>query len=62
MEEKIRLLAYYKWEAAGCPICDGKEFWELAQLEIYLSENDKEDFFEDDFWPNLKCESETDNF
>lgn len=49
-EDDIRLLAYYKWEKAGSPICDGTEFWEQAKLELYLKSNndDLEDF--DDQW------------
>ncbi len=25
--DRIREAAYSKWEAAGCPCCDGVEFW-----------------------------------
>jgi hypothetical protein len=32
--EKIREAAYYKWEAAGCPCCDGVEFWLQAEAEM----------------------------
>ena len=32
-EEKIRCLAYEKWEAAGRPACDGVEFWLQAEQE-----------------------------
>lgn len=31
--EKIRELAYTKWEAAGCPCGDGVEFWLAAEAE-----------------------------
>lgn len=32
--EKIREVAYYKWEAAGCPCSDGIEFWLQAEAEL----------------------------
>jgi hypothetical protein len=32
-EEKIRCLAYEKWEAAGRPACDGVEYWLQAEQE-----------------------------
>lgn len=32
--EAIRVLAYQKWEAAGCPEGDGTEFWLDAEEEI----------------------------
>jgi hypothetical protein len=32
-EEKIRNLAYQKWEAAGCPVGDGLAFWLEAERE-----------------------------
>lgn len=32
--EEIRDRAYYKWEAAGCPCCDGVEFWLEAEAEL----------------------------
>lgn len=32
--EQIRERAYYKWEAAGCPCCDGVEFWLQAEAEL----------------------------
>ena len=32
--EKIRELAYIKWEAAGCPCGDGVEFWLAAEAEL----------------------------
>ena len=32
--EAIRVLAYQKWEAAGCPEDDGTEFWLDAEQEI----------------------------
>ncbi len=32
--EAIRMLAYQKWEAAGCPEVDGTEFWLDAEQEI----------------------------
>ena len=32
--EKIRELAYIKWEAAGGPCGDGVEFWLVAEAEL----------------------------
>ena len=32
--EKIRELAFIKWEAAGCPCSDGVEFWLAAEAEM----------------------------
>lgn len=32
--EKIRELAYIKWETAGCPCGDGVEFWLAAEAEL----------------------------
>jgi hypothetical protein len=32
--EEIRLLAYRKWQEAGCPAGDGVEFWLTAEAEI----------------------------
>jgi len=34
MEAQIRELAYYKWEEAGRPPGDGRQFWEEAEREI----------------------------
>lgn len=33
-EDEIRPLAYRKWQEAGCPACDGVEFWLAAETEI----------------------------
>ena len=33
-EEAIRVLAYAKWEAAGCPAGDGGEFWLEAERDL----------------------------
>lgn len=33
-DDKIRELAYYKWEAAGRPEGDGSYFWGLAEQEL----------------------------
>ena len=33
-EDKIRTLAHHKWEEAGCPICDGVEFWLAAEQHV----------------------------
>ena len=33
-EDEIRPLAYRKWQEAGCPVCDGVEFWSVAETEI----------------------------
>ena len=30
----VRELAYFKWQQAGCPDCDGVEFWLAAEAEI----------------------------
>ena len=35
LEEKVRELAYFKWEAAGKPLSDGSEFWLAAEEEIF---------------------------
>lgn len=32
--ETIRESAYFKWMAAGCPCCDGVEFWLKAEAEL----------------------------
>jgi hypothetical protein len=32
--EEIRLLAYRKWQEAGCPAGDGVDFWLSAEAEI----------------------------
>lgn len=32
--EDIRIRAYYLWEAAGRPKCDGKDFWYRAEAEM----------------------------
>ena len=37
MEDRIRELAYLKWEAAGCPPGDGTKFWCEAEAEISTS-------------------------
>src|SRR5262245_16658209 len=33
-EDDIRILAYQKWEAAGCPEGDGERFWLAAEQEL----------------------------
>jgi hypothetical protein len=33
-EENLRLLAYFKWEAAGKPEGDGTPFWLEAEHEL----------------------------
>lgn len=33
-QEQVRLLAYLKWEAAGCPFGDGIGFWLEAEEEL----------------------------
>lgn len=33
-QEQVRLLAYLKWEAAGCPSGDGIGFWLEAEEEL----------------------------
>ena len=37
-EDEIQLLAYKKWQQAGCPVSDGVEFWLAAETEIRLGE------------------------
>ena len=32
--EHVRELAYVKWQQAGCPDCDGIEFWLAAEAEM----------------------------
>jgi len=39
--EKIREAAYHKWESAGCPCCDGLEFWLEAEAEIIAAKEPK---------------------
>ncbi len=34
MEDRIRELAYLKWEKAGCPPGDGVNFWCEAEAEV----------------------------
>ena len=36
-EEDIRMAAYYKWEAAGRPAGDGRNFWAEAEMELRKS-------------------------
>jgi Protein of unknown function (DUF2934) len=33
-EDEIRILAYQKWEAAGCPDGEGERFWLAAEQEL----------------------------
>jgi LysM repeat protein len=35
LEGKVRDLAYFKWEAAGKPVGDGRDFWLQAEEEIF---------------------------
>jgi hypothetical protein len=37
-EKAIRILAYQKWEAAGCPDGDGVNFWLEAERELRRAE------------------------
>jgi hypothetical protein len=37
-KDEIQVLAYKKWQQAGCPICDGIEFWLAAETEISRGE------------------------
>jgi hypothetical protein len=32
--DEVRLLAYRKWQEAGCPAGDGVEFWLTAEAEL----------------------------
>ena len=41
LEEKIRELAYEKWEQAGRPCGDGRDFWEQAEYELSKSSRSK---------------------
>jgi hypothetical protein len=34
IEESIRVLAYFKWEAAGSPEGDGVDYWLEAEREV----------------------------
>lgn len=34
-EEAIRDLAYRLWEEAGCPCCDGLDFWVEAEKIVF---------------------------
>ena len=36
-DECIRDLAYLKWQEAGCPECDGLQFWLEAEQELALT-------------------------
>jgi hypothetical protein len=38
VEDRIRELAYSKWEKAGYPGGDGVSFWLQAEAELYESE------------------------
>ena len=40
-DEKIRLCAYQKWEAAGKPSGDGVQFWLEAEQELVKDKNEK---------------------
>lgn len=33
-DDEVRQLAYAKWQAAGCPECDGIEFWLEAERDL----------------------------
>ena len=33
-EDDIRSLAHAKWQAAGCPLGDGSDFWLAAEQEL----------------------------
>jgi hypothetical protein len=33
-DDDIRILAYQKWEAAGCPDGEGERFWLAAEQEL----------------------------
>lgn len=33
-EDSIRVVAYLKWETAGCPECDGIAYWLEAEREL----------------------------
>jgi hypothetical protein len=35
LRDKIRELAYFKWEIAGCPPGRDKEFWIEAEKELF---------------------------
>lgn len=35
LEQKVREIAYLKWEAAGMPTSDGSEFWLAAEEEVF---------------------------
>lgn len=39
--EEVCELAYEKWEQAGCPCGDGKEFWLEAESEIKSTKSSK---------------------
>ena len=34
-QEEVRLRAYQKWQAAGCPPGDGVNFWLEAEQELH---------------------------
>ena len=33
-KETIERVAYQKWQQAGCPCCDGVDFWLEAEKEV----------------------------
>lgn len=33
-DDDVRALAYANWERAGCPTCDGVEYWLQAEREL----------------------------
>ena len=37
-EEAVRTAAFFRWEAAGCPLGDGVEFWLAAEGELKARE------------------------
>ena len=39
-EGAVRVLAYSKWLAAGCPRGDAEEFWVMAERELLMSAAD----------------------
>lgn len=32
-KQQVQEMAYFKWQAAGCPEDDGTDFWSEAELE-----------------------------
>jgi Protein of unknown function (DUF2934) len=48
-EERIRELAYYLWEKAGCPDGQADAFWHAAKAEIATEEASYDEELDESF-------------